>query len=63
MKINGNLDDAVTNDECDDKSQTVTFYVLRLIVNIFFQKVPSLSTRPASIRIFRLPQGIWYSLN
>ncbi|RIA85835.1 armadillo-type protein [Glomus cerebriforme] len=47
--------DTTTND--DDKSQTVIFYILRLLVNIFFQKVPSLSTRPASMRIFRPPQG------
>ncbi|CAG8604331.1 6383_t:CDS:10 [Rhizophagus irregularis] len=55
--ISGNSDDTVTNDETDDKSRTVVFYILRLIVNIFFQKVPSLSTRPASLRIFRPPQG------
>ncbi|RGB29005.1 armadillo-type protein [Rhizophagus diaphanus] len=55
--ISGNSDDTITNDENDDKSRTVVFYILRLIVNIFFQKVPSLSTRPASLRIFRPPQG------
>ena len=58
VTINGHADDDGDGDGgSDDKSQTIIFYILRLLVNIFFQKVPSLSTNPASMRTFRPPQG------
>ncbi|CAG8476835.1 4543_t:CDS:10 [Funneliformis caledonium] len=55
--INGNLGNDSTMNNEEDKSQTILFYMLRLLVNIFFQKIPSLSARPNSLRIFRPPQG------
>ncbi|CAG8601056.1 5210_t:CDS:10, partial [Ambispora leptoticha] len=35
------------------KSDTKIYHILRLLTNIFFQKIPSLSSRPTAIRIFR----------
>ncbi|CAI2166927.1 889_t:CDS:10 [Funneliformis geosporum] len=55
--INVNLENDSTMNNDENKSQTILFYMLRLLVNIFFQKIPSLSARPNSLRIFRPPQG------
>lgn len=55
MKINGHSEDAAAVEF--PETETVLFHILRLLVNIFFQKIPSLSNRPEVMRIFRLPQG------
>ncbi|CAG8571263.1 21017_t:CDS:10 [Cetraspora pellucida] len=55
MKINGHSEDEATIEFTE--TETILFHILRLLVNIFFQKIPSLSNRPEVVRVFRLPQG------
>ncbi|CAG8436575.1 4544_t:CDS:10 [Scutellospora calospora] len=58
VKINGHNEDESTAELTEtDENETILFHILRLLVNIFFQKIPSLSDRPEVMRIFRLPQG------
>ncbi|CAG8467294.1 7812_t:CDS:10 [Ambispora gerdemannii] len=47
---NGHLQNKILTKE---KSDTKIYHILRLLTNIFFQKIPSLSSRSTAMRVFR----------
>ncbi|CAJ0753037.1 4936_t:CDS:10 [Entrophospora sp. SA101] len=61
-KLNGHTeedidDDKLSADDVEDKSKTILYQILRVLVNIFFQKISLLSSRPITMRTFRPLQG------
>ncbi|RHZ75540.1 hypothetical protein Glove_212g189 [Diversispora epigaea] len=58
--VNGERDDKSNSEGFfgnNDISETILFRILKLLINVFFQKIPSLIDQSEMRRVFSLPQG------
>ncbi|CAG8538967.1 8065_t:CDS:10 [Diversispora eburnea] len=58
--VNGERDDKSNSEGFfgnNDITKTILFRILKLLINIFFQKIPSLVDQSEMRRVFSLPQG------